>query len=75
MMLDDDDYNDSITNIIDNQSVNAEYAVAVTADNFAEMFSAMDDAYMKARAADVRDFSNRLPVRQCLWTRKGCSRL
>lgn len=60
MMLDDDDYNDSITNIIDNQSVNAEYAVAVTADNFAEMFSAMDDAYMKARAADVRDISNRL---------------
>lgn len=60
MMLDDDDYNDSIMNIIDNQSVNAEYAVAVTADNFAEMFSAMDDAYMKARAADVRDISNRL---------------
>lgn len=60
MMLDDDDYNDSITNIIDSQSVNAEYAVAVTADNFAEMFSAMDDAYMKARAADARDISNRL---------------
>lgn len=60
MMLDDDDYNDSILNIIDTQSVNAEYAVAVTADNFAEMFSAMDDAYMKARAADVRDISNRL---------------
>ncbi len=60
MMLDDDDYNDSINNIIDSQSVNAEYAVAVTADNFADMFSAMDDAYMKARAADVRDISNRL---------------
>ncbi|MDE6030934.1 MAG: phosphoenolpyruvate--protein phosphotransferase, partial [Oscillospiraceae bacterium] len=60
MMLDDDDYNDSIVNIIENQSVNAEYAVAVTADNFAEMFSAMDDAYMNARAADVRDISNRL---------------
>lgn len=60
MMLDDDDYNDSINNIIDSQSVNAEYAVAVTADNFAEMFSAMDDAYMKTRAADVRDISNRL---------------
>ncbi len=60
MMLDDDDYNDSINNIIDNQSVNAEYAVAVTADNFAEMFAAMDDAYMKARAADVRDISNRI---------------
>ncbi len=60
MMLDDDDYNDSINSIIENQSVNAEYAVAVTADNFAEMFSAMDDAYMKARSADVRDISNRL---------------
>lgn len=60
MMLDDEDYNDSINNIIDSQSVNAEYAVAVTADNFAEMFSSMDDAYMNARAADVRDISNRL---------------
>ncbi len=60
MMLDDEDYNDSINNIIETQSVNAEYAVAVTADNFAEMFSSMDDAYMKARAADVRDISNRI---------------
>ncbi|MGN0666260.1 MAG: phosphoenolpyruvate--protein phosphotransferase [Huintestinicola sp.] len=60
MMLEDEDYNDSITNIIDMQKVNAEYAVAVTADNFAEMFSSMDDAYMRARAADVRDISNRL---------------
>jgi len=60
MMLDDDDYNDSIHNIIESQSVNAEYAVAVTADNFAAMFSSMEDAYMKARAADVRDISNRL---------------
>lgn len=60
MMLDDDDYNDSINNIIDSQSVNAEYAVAVTADNFADMFANMDDAYMNARAADVRDISNRL---------------
>lgn len=60
MMLDDEDYNDSINNIIDSQSVNAEYAVAVTADNFADMFAAMDDAYMNARAADVRDISNRL---------------
>ncbi|MBD5114955.1 MAG: phosphoenolpyruvate--protein phosphotransferase [Ruminococcaceae bacterium] len=60
MMLDDDDYNDSINNIIETQSVNAEYAVAVTADNFAEMFSNMDDPYMKARAADVRDISNRI---------------
>ncbi|MCI9410069.1 MAG: phosphoenolpyruvate--protein phosphotransferase [Oscillospiraceae bacterium] len=60
MMLDDEDYNESINNIIETQSVNAEYAVAVTADNFAEMFSSMDDAYMKARAADVRDISNRI---------------
>lgn len=60
MMLDDDDYNDSIRSIIEGQNVNAEYAVAVTADNFAEMFSSMDDAYMRARAADVRDISNRL---------------
>lgn len=60
MMLDDDDYNDSINSIIDSQSVNAEYAVAVTSDNFSDMFSAMDDAYMNARAADVRDISNRL---------------
>ncbi|MDY3927986.1 MAG: phosphoenolpyruvate--protein phosphotransferase [Clostridia bacterium] len=60
MMLDDDDYNESIENIIETQKVNAEYAVAVTADNFAEMFSSMDDAYMQARAADVKDISNRI---------------
>lgn len=60
MMLEDEDYNESICNIIENQQVNAEYAVAVTADNFAEMFSAMDDAYMQARAADVKDISNRI---------------
>ncbi|MBE5946296.1 MAG: phosphoenolpyruvate--protein phosphotransferase [Lachnospiraceae bacterium] len=60
MMLEDMDYNDSIQNIIDTQSVNAEYAVAVTSDNFAEMFSAMEDAYMKERAADIKDISNRL---------------
>ena len=60
MMLDDEDYNESIENIIDTQSVNAEYAVAVTSDNFAQMFSSMDDAYMQARAADVRDISNRI---------------
>ena len=60
MMLDDDDYNDSVNNIIDSQCVNAEYAVAVTSENFAEMFAAMDDAYMNARSADVRDISNRL---------------
>ncbi|MFQ9093516.1 MAG: phosphoenolpyruvate--protein phosphotransferase [Ruminococcus sp.] len=60
MMLEDDDYNESIQNIIDTQKVNAEYAVSITADNFAEMFSAMDDAYMQARAADVRDISERI---------------
>ena len=60
MMLEDEDYNESIQNIIDTQKVNAEYAVSVTADNFAEMFSAMDDVYMQARAADVRDISDRI---------------
>ncbi|MCQ2459966.1 MAG: phosphoenolpyruvate--protein phosphotransferase [Ruminococcus sp.] len=60
MMIDDDDYNESMQSIIETQGVNAEYAVAVTADNFAEMFSSMDDAYMKARAVDVKDISNRI---------------
>ncbi|MCM1256928.1 MAG: phosphoenolpyruvate--protein phosphotransferase [Roseburia sp.] len=60
MMLDDEDYVDSIKNIITGQSVNAEYAVGVTADNFAEMFSSMEDAYMKERAADIRDISERV---------------
>lgn len=60
MMLEDEDYNESIANIIDTQQVNAEYAVAVTSDNFAEMFAAMGDAYMQARSADVRDISNRI---------------
>lgn len=60
MMLDDDDYLDSVKNIISQQYVNAEYAVGVTADHFAEMFSSMDDAYMKERAADVRDISERI---------------
>jgi phosphotransferase system enzyme I (PtsI) len=60
MMLDDDDYLDSIKNIITEQAVNAEYAVAVTADNFSEMFASMDDAYMKERAADVKDISERI---------------
>ena len=60
MMIEDDDYNDSIKSIIETQSVNAEYAVAVTSDNFADMFASMDDAYMQARSADVRDISNRV---------------
>ncbi len=60
MMLEDDDYIESIENMINTQKVNAEYAVAMTGDNFAEMFAAMDDAYMKERAADVRDISERV---------------
>ncbi len=60
MMLEDEDYNEAITEMIRGQNVNAEYAVAVTGDNFAEMFAAMNDSYMQARAADVRDISNRL---------------
>ncbi len=60
MMVEDEDYNDAIIEMIEGQKVNAEYAVAVTADNFAQMFSAMDDAYMQARASDVRDISNRI---------------
>lgn len=60
MMLEDEDYLDAIYNMIRTQSVSAEYAVAVTGDNFSEMFASMDDDYMKARAADVKDISNRL---------------
>ena len=60
MMLEDDDYAESIENMIQMQKVNAEYAVAQTADNFARMFSSMDDDYMKERAADVKDISERL---------------
>ncbi len=60
MMMEDDDYLDSIINIIRTQSVNAEFAVATTSDNFAEMFAAMDDEYMQARSADIRDISDRL---------------
>lgn len=60
MMLEDEDYLDAIHNMIQTEKVNAEYAVAVTGDNFSEMFASMDDDYMKARAADVKDISNRL---------------
>lgn len=60
MMLEDLDYLESIIHIITNQQVNAEYAVATTADNFAAMFAAMDDAYMQGRAADVKDVSERI---------------
>ena len=60
MMLEDEDYQDAIRNMIRTEGVSASYAVAVTGDNFAEMFAAMDDDYMQARAADVKDISNRL---------------
>lgn len=60
MMLDDLDYVESITNMISSQGINAEFAVASTGDNFAEMFAAMDDDYMRERAADVKDISNRV---------------
>ena len=60
MMLDDLDYVEAITHMIENQGINAEYAVATTGDNFSNMFAAMDDDYMKARAADVKDISNRV---------------
>lgn len=60
MMLDDLDYIESITNMIRSQEVNAEFAVASTGDNFSQMFAAMDDDYMRERAADVKDISNRV---------------
>ena len=60
MMLEDTDYNECIESIVSGQSVNAEYAVALTGDNFSQMFAAMEDEYMKARAADVKDISERV---------------
>lgn len=60
MMLEDEDYLDAIHNMVRTEMVNAEYAVAVTGDNFASMFAGMEDDYMKARAADIKDISNRL---------------
>lgn len=60
MMLEDDDYNDSVKNIITSQGLNAEYAVATTGDNFSTMFAAMDDEYFQARAVDVKDISERI---------------
>ena len=60
MMLEDDDYLEAIQNTIRTEQVNAEYAVATTGDNFAEMFASMDDDYMKARSADIKDISERL---------------
>lgn len=66
MMLEDEDYNECVENIIDTQKVSAEYAVWATADNFAAMFSNMDDAYMRERAADIKDISNRL-IKNLRW--------
>ncbi|MCI9516369.1 MAG: phosphoenolpyruvate--protein phosphotransferase [Lachnospiraceae bacterium] len=60
MMLEDLDYNESVENIVRSQEVNVEYAVAATGDNFSRMFAAMDDDYMRERAADVKDISERL---------------
>ena len=60
MMLEDEDYLEAIQSMISTEQVNAEYAVAVTGDNFAEMFASMDDDYMKARSADIKDISERL---------------
>ena len=60
MMLEDDDYNESVYSIIKTQMVNAEYAVATTGDNFSEMFAAMEDEYFRARAADMKDISERI---------------
>lgn len=60
MMLEDEDYNDSIRNMIEQQQVNAEYAVAMTGDNFSNMFAEMDDEYFSARAADIKDISDRV---------------
>ena len=60
MMLEDEDYLEAIQNMIETEMVNAEYAVAVTGDNFSQMFASMDDDYMKARAADIKDISERL---------------
>lgn len=58
--MEDDDYIDSVVNIIETQQVNAEFAVATTGDNFAKMFAEMEDDYFKARAADVKDISERM---------------
>ena len=60
MMLEDDDFNDAVRNMMESQKVNAEYAAAVTGDNFAKMFSEMEDEYFKARSADVKDVSERV---------------
>ena len=60
MMLEDEDFLDAVKGVIETQGTNAEYAAATTGDNFSEMFAAMDDAYMQARATDVKDVSRRV---------------
>lgn len=60
MMLEDEDFNDSIFNMIDGQKVNAEYAVAATGDNFSKMFAQMEDEYFQARSADIKDIAERV---------------
>ena len=62
MMLEDGDYMDSVFNMIRSQKMNAEYAIATTGDNFSKMFSTMEDAYFQARAADVKDITERLLI-------------
>ena len=74
MMLDDEDYCDSVENMVNLQGINAEYAVAKTGDNFASMFSEMDDEYMQARAADVKDISERV-VRILVGAETGATEL
>ena len=65
MLLEDDDYNESVQNIITTQWVNAEYATAATGDNFAEMFANMDDEYFRARSADIKDITERVVTILC----------
>lgn len=65
MMLEDEDYLDSVQIMIRTEQINAEFAVAMTGDNFSEMFAAMDDEYMKARAADIKDISERVVRNLC----------
>lgn len=71
MMIEDEDYNESILNMIETQRVNAEFAVAQTGENFSQMFAAMDDGYMQARAIDVRDISGRIVT--CFSEKEGNS--
>ena len=73
MMLEDEDFHDSIRNMIEGQKVNAEYAVAVAGDNFSRMFAEMDDEYFRARSADIKDIAER--VVSILQGRQGAGEL